>query len=147
MFIGNMQYYKIQFGYNEADYLEIDESELPKAIALFMEGSGRALFESGAVRGQDIIRITPDWHTDQGWHKGWKMQPEDYQAIEGREESYNEVYNQAREVAEYAIKENKRELLNLPFQIALNKLPAKNPEISEAAKKLTDKFSINEQKN
>lgn len=136
-----MYYYKIQFGYSEADYLEIDESELPKAIALFMEGSGRALFESGAVRGQDIIRITPDWHTDQGWHKGWKIQPEDYQAVEGLEGVYNKIYNQAREVAEYAIKENKRELLNQPFQIALSKLPPKNKELSEFSKGLSDKFS------
>ena len=136
------KFFKIQFGYNEADYLEINESELPKAIALFMEGSGRALFESGAVRGQDIIRIVPDWHTDQGWNKGWKMQPEDYQSIKHLEKGYSETYHQAREVAEYAIKENKRELLNLPFQLALSKLPVKNPEIAEATKKLADQFKI-----
>jgi hypothetical protein len=63
-------------------------------------------------------------------------------AIEGLEGSYNLIYNQAREVAEYAIKENKRELLDLPFQIALTRVPAKNIEISEAAKKLADKFKI-----
>lgn len=137
-----MKYYKIQFGYSEADYLEIDETELPKAIALFMEGAGRALFENGAVRGQDIIRIVPDWHTDQGWNKGWKMQAEDYQAIKHLEKGYSEIYQQAREVAEYAIKENKRELLSQPFQIAFSQLPPKNKEISESSKKLVDQFKI-----
>jgi len=136
------KFFKIQFGYGEADYLKITENELPKAIALFMEGSGRALFESGAIRGQDIIRITPDWHTDQGWHKGWKMQPEDYQAIEHLEGVYNETYLRAREVAEYAIKENKRELLNEPFQKALTRLPSRDQGISEWSGKLADKFKI-----
>jgi len=137
-----MKYFKIQFGYGEVDYLGIEENELAKAIALFMEGSGRALFKTGAIRGQDIIRITPDWHTDQGWNKGWKMQAEDHSAIKHLEKGYNKIYHKARELAEYAIKENKRELLNQPLQIALEELPRKNYQVSKEAEQLAEKFKI-----
>lgn len=143
MFIGNMKYFKIQFGYNEADYLEIDGAELSKAIALFMEG-GRGLFKNGAIRGQDIIRIVPDWHTDQGWNKGWKMQVEDYEAIAPLQEAYNQTYHLAKEVAEFALKTNRRELLAQPLESAIAQLPIKNTEVIAPIKVLAEKFRITE---
>jgi hypothetical protein len=115
--------FKIVYGYNEGDYIAIDENELPRACALFREGIGRGFFNNGAVRGQDIMRIVPDWHADQGWNKGWKMQADDYEAIRHLERPYQETYEQAKFLAEYAIRENKRELLTQPFQEAIKLLP------------------------
>lgn len=118
-----MKKYKIVFGYNEGDYLPINGNELHKAIALFMEGNGKALFESGAIRGQDIIRIVPDWHAVKGWNRGWKMTTEDYDSIKSLEADYREAYNRAKYIAEIAIRDNKRELLSLSAKDAYSKLP------------------------
>ena len=82
------KFYKLVFGFNEGDYISIKGDELPKAIALFMEKSGRANFESGAIRGQDIMRIVPDWHKVKGWNQGWKMTADDYEDIKPLEDGY-----------------------------------------------------------
>ena len=118
-----MKYFKIQYGYNEADYMPITEDELPKALAIFIDGSDKAIFRNGAIRGQDIMRIVPDWHTAKGWNKGYKMGPEDYSEIKPLENSYNQTYNQAKLIAEIAIRENKPELLTKPLEEAKKLLP------------------------
>lgn len=115
--------YKIVYGYNESDYLPINENELPKAIAMYIEGNGRGIFENGAIRAQDIMRIVPDWHADQGWNRGWKMQPADFDAIKHLERPYKETYEQAKTIAHIALKENKRELLNQPLSESIKLLP------------------------
>ncbi len=141
MSIGN--YWKVVFGYNESDYISIYKDELAKAIVLFMEG-GKAVFEEGAIRGQDITRIVPDWHTEKGWNKGWKMTPNDYDHISQLERPYSEIYNSAKLLAETVIKENKRDLLNLPLETALQQIasPREQKQI-DGLKKLADKFKIN----
>ena len=136
-----MKYYKIQFGFNEADYLPITSNELPKALALFMEKTGRAIFESGTVRGQDIMRIVEDWHRARGWNQGYKMLPEDFADIEPLRIPYRETYNKAKMIAEYAIKEDRRELLLIPPLNALSEIPQVPKEINEQTKFLSDKFT------
>ena len=138
--IGKMKYYKLQFGYEENEYLPITGDELPKALALFMEKTGRAIFENGAMRGQDIMRITPDWHTAKGWNKGYKMQPEDFKEIELLEEKYKETYDKARYIAEYAIKENRLDLLAMTPQEAFKELPKLG--FTDEVKFLADKLKI-----
>lgn len=138
-----MKYFKIQYGYNEADYLPITENELMKAIALFIEGNGRGIFEAGAIRGQDIMRIVPDWHRDQGWNQGWKMTPEDFEAISHLQRPYQELYSQAKMLTEMALRENKPELLKQPLQEVLKLIPVKLEISDEASKLLADKFNVN----
>lgn len=134
--------YKIVYGYNEGDYIAIDENELPRACALFREGIGRGFFNGGAVRGQDIMRIVPDWHAEKGWNRGYKMMPEDYEDIKPLEKSYQETYGQAKYLAEYAIKENCRGLFSAKFSEAIKLLPKENNPVSEEVKKLADKFQV-----
>ena len=141
-----MKYFKIQFGFNESEYLPITANELPKALALFVEKTGRGVFESGAIRGQDIMRIVEDWHRAMGWHQGYKMLPEDFQTIEPLQEKYRETYNKAKLIAEYAIRENRRDLLSKPPLEALKEVPQgkMSKHISEEVKKLADKFRNND---
>jgi len=131
--------FKIVYGFNEGDYLPINENELVKAIALFMEG-GRAVFDAGAVRGNDIMRIVPDWHAEKGWNRGYKMTPKDYEDIKPLEKGYQEIYGQAKYLTEYAIKEDRRDLLSKPLSEGIKLLP-QNP-ISGEVKKLANKFKI-----
>jgi len=141
-----MKYYKIQFGFNESEYLPITANELPKALALFMEKTGRGIFESGAIRGQDIMRIVEDWHRAKSWHQGYKMLPEDFEDIKPLQEKYRETYNKAKLIAEFALKENRRDLLSKPPLEAFKELPQREmpKQISEGVKKLADKFKYND---
>ncbi len=104
-----------------------------------MEG-GRAVFDAGAVRGNDIMRIVPDWHAEKGWNRGYKMTPEDYEDIKPLEKGYQEIYGQAKYLTEYAIKEDRRDLLSKPLSEGIKLLP-QNP-ISGEVKKLANKFKI-----
>ena len=106
------KFFKIKLGYNEDDYISVSEDELPKAQVLFLEGTGRGLFEEGAIRGQDIMRIKNDWHKLRGWNKSWKMQDEDYADVQHLENSYRETYLLAEHIAKEIIKQNRRELLS-----------------------------------
>ena len=106
------KFYKIKLGYENDNYLSINENELPKAIILFLEGNGRGLFEEGTVRGRDIMQIKNDWHKLRGWNKSWKMTDGDYADVQHLEKSYRETYQLAECVAKEIIKQNRRELLS-----------------------------------
>ncbi len=144
MFIGSMKKFKIVYGFGEGEYLAISGNELHKAIALFMEKNGRAIFENGAIRGQDIMRIVPDWHAVRGWNKSWGMTPDDFEDIKPLEADYKEAYRRASYLAEFAIKENRRDLLLKPASEAIKEVPQleKQNPISEATKLIADKMKM-----
>jgi len=137
-----MKYFKIIYGYGDTDYIGITENELPKAIWLFKEGKSRAIFEGGAVRGQDIMRIVPDWHASQGWNKGWKMTPDDYSDVKHLDLPYKKTYAQANLIADIALKENRLDILALPFEESVLMLPEENKQLSEGTKMIADKMRM-----
>ena len=143
MYTGNKKF-KIVYVFGEGDYLPISEDELVKALVLFMEG-GRAVFANGAVRSQDISRIVPDWHAVKGWNRGWKMTPDDYEDVKSLEKPYQKTYEQASFIAEFIIKEDRRQLLNKSLKELVELLPAPNKEMEQFSgevKKLANKFQI-----
>lgn len=139
-----MMHYKIVYGFGQDDYLPITENELPKAIALFIEGKGKGLFLEGAVRGQDVQRIVPDWHRAKGWNKGYKMLPEDYHEISPLERAYNDAYSNGKLIAEIALKENRRDLLTQTMATAMLSLPKILEDIPLLAEvsSLAEKFKV-----
>lgn len=121
-----MKYFKIVYGYNKDDYIEIVGDELPKAIALFLEGSGKGVFQGGIVRGQDILTpgIIPNWNKEFGYNKSYKMTPDDYGSIpKSLEQSYSKAYDIAKDIVKYAIENKKQELISMPATKALEQLP------------------------
>lgn len=138
------KHYKIVYGFGDDDYLPIIGDELPKAIALFMERTGRGVFSSGAITGSDIKRIVPDWHTAMGWTKGYKLTTFDYQEIKPLEEGYNNIYNKASKIAEFALSNNRRDLLALPASEAVKQIPMLDQlkEVSDEVKKLANGMKI-----
>lgn len=119
-----MKYFKVVYGYNQDDYIEIKGDELTKAVALFLEGSGKGVFDNGMIRGQDILRIIPDWNTEFGYNKGYKMTPEDYGDIpQELEVGYKKAYDIAKDIVRYALENNQPELITMPASKALEQLP------------------------
>ena len=107
-----MYYYRVKVGYRDDEFLSVSENELPKAQVLFLEGNGRALFDEGAIRGNDVMRILPDFHRARGWVRSWKMQDADYADIQHLEKPYRDTYQLAENIAKEIIKQNRRELLS-----------------------------------
>lgn len=126
-------YFKVQYGYGNDEYITITEEELPKAIAVFVGFGERGVFQNGAVRGKDIIRIIPDWHTHFGWNKTHKMDQYDWNMIpDSLQKSYQDIYLEAKEYTDVIINKNTPELLMLPF--------------SQIKEKIVPSFGMNEQK-
>ena len=117
------KFYKIVYGYGEGDYIPIQAEELHKAFVLAMEG-GKAVFEAGFLqnRGNDIFRIQEDWHTAKGWNKSHKMDDFDWADVKPLQEDYRKTLNNGRDLAEYIIKENRRDLLEKPDSEAFKEL-------------------------
>lgn len=107
-----LKHYRVKVGYRDDEFLSVSENELPKAQVLFLEGTGRGLFDEGAIRGQDIMRILPDFHRERGWNRSWKMQDEDYADIKHLENPYRDTYQLAENIAKEIINQNRRELLS-----------------------------------
>lgn len=109
-------YFRVQYGYGNDEYVTITQEELPKAIAVFVGFGERAVFQNGAVRGKDIIRIIPDWHTHFGWNKTHKMDQYDWNMIpDSLQKTYQDIYLEAKEYTDVIINKNIPELLMLPF--------------------------------
>lgn len=149
MYFGKMtKHYKIVHGFNDnLQYFPITGDELHKAFVMAMEG-GKGVFEGGFFnnRGNDILRIIPDWHTQKGWNKGYEMNELDYEDIKPLEESYQKTLMNGKLLAEYIVKENRRDLLQKPASEAFKEIkklatPA-SKQLSEETKKLADKFKI-----
>lgn len=77
----NRLYFKVFRGYNEEDYIPIDDTELEKAVYAHMSGKPVA-FENGSINGNQISIIRPDFVRAMGWNKGYKPTPEEHGEIE-----------------------------------------------------------------
>lgn len=140
------KYYKIVYGFDEnLNYLPINSDELHKAFVLAIEG-GKGVFEEGFLnnRGNDILRIVPDWHRAKGWNKGYEMNSDDFVDIRPLEESYKKTLANGKLLAEYIVKENRRKLLSKPASDAFKEIKKlatpEHHQLSEEMKKLADGF-------
>lgn len=139
-----MKYFRINYGYDETQYVSITEEELPKAILIFLTANGRGLFGGEAIRGKDIISIRPDWHRERGWNQGWEMTPDDYEDVKPLERGYRDTFFQAKEIVRTLIESGQTKLCERPLSELMQKFGrVEQPkEISEGAKALSDKFKI-----
>lgn len=60
--------------------ISIDENELPKAIEAQITGKV-VMLRNGAVRGNSITFIEPDFHKAMGFNEGYKLTAEDHAYI------------------------------------------------------------------
>ena len=109
------KYFKIQYGYDKQQSVPITEEELPKALHMFLSGKGRGIFGDTAIRGKDIVRIEPDWHTAMGWNKTWKMDEYDHREIAPLLRGYKQAYGEVKMMVQDLVSQGKEDLLLLPM--------------------------------
>lgn len=136
-------YFKVVHGYRDEQYITVTQDELPKVYHAFLFGSDDDRIRIGetALRVRDIIRIEPDWHTEEGWNHGYRMDEYDRAHVQSKSSLYKKVQYYARTIAEIAQKEDKPQLLSLPLRETTRAegLQGDNRLTSDLAKKLTYK--------
>jgi hypothetical protein len=92
-----MRYFRVQTGYNENQFVSIDETELETALYAFIT-EAKVIFKNGAIRGKDIVNIKEDWNKAMGYNSNYKLTPEDWTDIK-RElgDIYKGVISEAKE--------------------------------------------------
>ena len=107
-----MFFYKIVFGYDPEDYIQIDGDELEKATYCHLSGK-KGVFTGGTISGDKIISIYPDLHRAMGYNRGWKLNADDYADIasKGIDRKHRAQQIIARDRVQYFIKQNTPELI------------------------------------
>lgn len=75
-----MKYFKVKYGFEHDEFISVSEKELPMAIRAHVTGK-KGLFEEGAVSGDKIIAIVPDYNRLMGWKRSYQLTGEDYDEI------------------------------------------------------------------
>lgn len=88
-------FYKIRMSYSdENENVTITEKELQHAYYAFLSETRMILPNGEAIRGKDIISITPDLVRSMGWNHGYKPNSEDWRDME------NKLGNRVNELAQ-----------------------------------------------
>lgn len=82
-----MKYYRVKYGFSHDEFISVDETELPMAMRAHITGK-KGVFKEGAVSGDKIIAIVPDWQRIMGWNRDYNLMGEDYQEIAPMREEY-----------------------------------------------------------
>jgi hypothetical protein len=111
-----MKYYKLITGFNVEDYIEIDETELEKAEACFLQKKD-GVFSGGAIRGSKIEMIKPDYHRMMGWNRGYKLGLLDYDELssKGLDKACQKQLAEAKDKVLYLIETDQLHLIGKPL--------------------------------
>lgn len=105
---------KIVCGFRKDQEFSIDANEAHKAYYLFNNPDKRGTFNNGiAIKGVDIQRIEPDYHSTMGWNQGYSLTPYDWNEIikSGVSKKFTEIMGLAKEVA----RSGNQNLLTIPL--------------------------------
>ena len=98
-----MKYFiKVICGFRQDQEYSIPASEAHKAYWLFANPEARTIFADGlAIKGSDIQRIVPDYHTTMGWNSTHKLDGNDMNEIHstGVMSKMQNILSTAKEVA------------------------------------------------
>ena len=137
-----MRFFKIKTGYNNSDFVPIDETELEIALYVFIT-DGKAVFKNGVVRGKDIIAITEDWHRVMGINQVWKLDADDYNEMHKRgiTQEYKGAIDVAKMRVQYLIETKQENLIGKGVSIpALETV--ENKQIAGEVESIANKMSV-----
>lgn len=134
----NKRYYKILHGFGPEDSIEIEESEVQKAYVAFLQKKD-AVYSGGAIKGERIIEIKPDFHRTMGWNRGYSLGSDDFEELsqKGIDRKMQHFLAEAKDKVQYLISTNQLHLLGTNFE-----LPKVSNTFSEEVKQLADSKRI-----
>jgi hypothetical protein len=114
---------KIITGYGGESF-SVPMEEAHKAYYLFNNPQARGTFNNGiAIRGQDIMRIEPDYNAYFGWNPAYKPTAEDSAQITPAREKFHKLLSAASELSKNI------QQLNTPLSMLIeNQKQLKTPE-------------------
>ena len=72
------KYYEVRLSYSDdTQNVTIDENDLPTVLWAFANNT-KAILNTSAFRGQDIISILPNHVLSMGWHKGYQPKSDEW---------------------------------------------------------------------
>jgi hypothetical protein len=117
-------HFKVKIGYGLTDFIKISSLEdLEKAQYAFVKNA-KVLFNTGeACRGQDIISIKEDWHSEMGWNDVFRdedgkareyfLSNDDLDEIrsKGAERKYKGVMSSVKDRVTFLLENNQEKLI------------------------------------
>jgi len=112
-----MKWYKIKYGFDNQEFIRIDESEVEKAMYAQLKGIV-GIFKGGTVRGQNIISITPDFHKAMGWNDGYELLAEDFAELRryNVENEHRQFLEETKDKIHHLIATKQENLIGKPVQ-------------------------------
>jgi hypothetical protein len=120
-----MEYhFKVKIGYGPTDFIKIHTlGDLEKAQYAFVKNA-KVLFDTGeACRGQDIISIKEDWHSEMGWNdvfrdedgkaREYTLSNDDWDEIrsKGAERKYKGIMSSVKDRVTFLLENNQDKLI------------------------------------
>lgn len=91
-----MKHYRVKYGHRADEFISVDEAELPMAVRAHISGK-KGLFKEGAVSGDKIIAIVPDYQRDMGWNRDYILMGEDYTEIGEKKREYELLLEETKQ--------------------------------------------------
>lgn len=82
--------FEVRMSYDDTKNLFVTEKELP-FVYFAMENNVVMYIAGGAIRGQNIIDVLPDYNSYMGWNRGYKPTSEEYGRIEPFKNMFRDV--------------------------------------------------------
>jgi len=140
-----IKYFKVKYGYSQADQVSITENDLDRAILAQREGVVVQL-GSASINGRNIISITPHYHKYTGWYDWYEPKDgEDFTQIKRDCPNFDGIIEKHKEYVEELSKNNQlKQIGNRDWENEpeLEKIEKPKNQVSEMAKELSNKFSI-----
>lgn len=111
-----MKYFKAIYGYDSENYVELNETELDKAIYLHLTAK-KGLLTGGSISGDRVIAVQPDFHRAMGWNRGYSLGPDDYAELNGKGiyKSYNILLEDTKARVHHLIETGQEHLIGKPM--------------------------------
>ncbi len=129
-------HFKIKIGYGLTDFIKISSlGDLEKAQYAFVKNA-KVLFDTGeACRGQDIISIKEDWHSEMGWNdvfrddegkaREYVLSNDDWNDIrsKGAERKYKGIMSSVKERVSHLIQNKHEHLIGKGTSVDFIRIP------------------------
>lgn len=99
--------FEVRMSYDDTKNLFVTEKELP-FVYFAMENNTIIYIAGGAIRGQNIIDVTPDYNSYMGWNRDYKPTPEEYATLQPFTSLFRESMSEAKNLVRISKGDHKK---------------------------------------